>query len=825
MSSLYDDKTLLPERKSLFTALMYCILEHLIKEGRFYEFSKMLGKEHSEFGNDPEEEKKFQAIITDLKNRLAENVGNEEEIMLGWVNELRSTDNDPFHPADMLSNIFYGILNKYRKILKKTKDKIWNDKIPIDFIKNADEKNNITDEYIDYKINSRTDINTDKVLCYTFSTLLRAPVCFINIGAASASRDDVKTAISSSEAIFLDDNFGNSWLRGKDRSYTLIYESNQWLVCYKAFPYFLRQVTVQEMTLPLMCRLCNKEICSLEVKDEKRLFIPEECKYRHRYHLECLRKRLIDLHDDVVKVFMESSEDYGLPQIVCFQCGYKLTHQDIKILFYEEYEKAFKEQITKEFVEDFLLYESEQRILDDKRGKLFYSKLLLSNYSPYIRDCFDNFAARKHPKGKNHEKYEKEQINKILKTNTKIYLQRYCAQCGEFLGDDSDKMSLSCGHYICHSCGKEWINFSVINSEYLVDYINKNIDWPITKCLHCNKVVDIGGVQVHKNHYISFPMFVRRCFIEKDLSCIECNSKDDNNYGTTFRVLRNGLEKANVDTASKEVECPLLSYSKIPSENLSSDMIDILNIWLKHYYAKIKKMGQSDLILIGYKKMLEKAKKVVNEPQLIKNKLKEIKRDFEKLSIIEHDLSKYIKGFIENECKRLFCYDTFVDCKIYCDVHGSKLDSSTFYYLCLNGATLNQIKNIGFNIMPLLSVTGPFGRGFYVSKDANVIHQMSKQIDDYYYIAQVYLAPKMKPKENKSICNLINPYRTCGYSQIPEEEKKGKGKDVSKRYHGVSMDEMFIVNIDKKEIMVIFEPYSIVPFQLIQYSIDFTKMA
>jgi len=833
MPNLYDGKSLLPERMSLFTALMYCILEYLIKEGKFYEFSKMLGKGLPELENFQEGERKLQAVITELKTELSKKVGNEEEIMLTWVNQCRTADNDMFHTAQLLSDIFYEILKNYRSIIKETKKKIWNEKTPKEFIEDAGKNKTITDEYIDCDTNSRINVNVDTILCYTLSTLLRAPVRFINIAAATFN-DDIETTISSSEAIFFDDKFDSSWLRGRDRSYTLIYESNQWMVCYKTFPYLVRQVTMQEMVLPLICRVCDKEIYSLDIKNKERLFIPERCKYRHKYHLKCLRNRLKELHGDVVKVFMKSSEDYGLPQIICFQCGYKLTHQDIKVLFYKEYEEAFKEQIIEEFDEDFLLYESQQKIVKDKRGKLFYSKLLLSNYSPYIRDSFDNFAVRKHPKAKNGEKYDKEQINKILKTNTNISLQRYCTQCGEFLNDNSDKMPLSCGHHICHNCGKEWITFSIGNYKYFVDYIDMNIDWPITKCLHCNKIVDIGGVQIHKDHYISFPMFVRRCFIEKDLSCIECNSKDDNNYGTTFRVLRDGLKKGDINDDDKEVSSPLLSYSKIPSEdlpyeNLPSDIIDILNIWLKHYYAQIKKIGSSESILIGYKKMFEEVKKKVNEllngPQSIKDRLNEIKKDFENLAIPQDNLNTSIKGFIENECKKLFCYDTFVDCRVYCDMYRSKINFKTFYYLCLNGATLDQIKNIGSNIMPLLSVTGPFGRGFYISKDASVIHQMSKQIDGYYYIAQVYLATKMKPKKDETIHNLINPYRTCGYSQIPEEEKKGKGKDESKRYHGVSMEEMIKVNIDEKEIMVVFEPCSIVPFQLIQYSIDFSKMA
>eukprot|EP00826_Nyctotherus_ovalis_P019124 TRINITY_DN15844_c0_g1_i1.p1 TRINITY_DN15844_c0_g1~~TRINITY_DN15844_c0_g1_i1.p1 ORF type:complete len:391 (+),score=98.20 TRINITY_DN15844_c0_g1_i1:266-1438(+) len=388
-------------------------------------------------------------------------------------------------------------------------------------------------------------------------------------------------------------------------------------------------------------------------------------------------------------------------------------------------------------------------------------------------------------------------------------------------------MALACGHYLCHECGKEWINFSVGNSEFFADYANKNVTWPVAKCLHCKQVVDIAGIQIHKDHYISFPMFIKRCFLETNTACIEGDSEDEANYGPVLKIFRDGLRRAEITEDDKKIVCPLLSYCELepeifPPNEEGKESVKLANIWLQHYYAQIRKKDSLGWVLIGYKRLFEKVKKVVSNMKGIKDKLKKIEGTFDNLITADHSLGKEITGFVENECKKLYCYDTFVNCKIHCEIHRCNFSFDECYYLCLNGATLSQIKGIGSDITPLLSVTGPFGRGFYVSKDANLIHQMSRPIDDHYYMAQVCLATKMKDTKGEPVQDIVNPYRTCSYSQIPVNSKEEK-KAAAKRYCGKSVGEMIKVSIDGKDITVIFEPYLIVPMQLIKYSIDFTK--
>lgn len=826
--STYTGESLLPERMSLFAALMYRVLEFLVKENRFYEFSKTLEKGLTEYEETKEESRGenkgelFEAVVNELKGSLGRGVGNEEEKLLEWVNTSKVIREEMVQYSLLLSDIFYGILIKYRKVLKKTKEKIWDEKTVPDFIKSLDLKDSDLDSYIDKKVKSRIDVNADKILCYTLSTLLNAPVTIINI-AATTTYGALATAMSSSKAVYLGDSFGEKWLRGKDRSYTLVFESNRWMLCYKDSPFFASRVLLREMVLPLMCRVCGKEVCCLE-----NLFIPEACGYRHKYHSKCLKMKLNELHGkDIALAFINSDEDHGLEKIVCYQCGYKLTNGDMKTIFYDEYKKAFVEQITCEFSKEFPLYEKAQIVDKESTEKLFYSKLLLSNHSPYTRGCFESFTVRKHPKAKNNEAYSQEKLNKILNTSTKVYLQRYCGQCGEFLGAEGDRMALACGHYLCHGCGKEWISFSVGNSQFFADYMNKEVTWPVAKCLHCKQVVDIAGIQIHKDHYVSFPMFVKRCFLDANIACIEGDSQDEANYGPVLKILRDGLRKAEIVEEEKKTVCPLLKYcmleSKIvPSNEKGEENVRLANIWLQHYYAQIRKKDSLGWVLIGYKRLFEDAEKVVNGMKGIKDKFKEIEGTFDKLMAVDHTLGREITGFVESECRKLYCYDTYVHCKIHCEIHRCNFSFDECYYLCLNGATLPQVKAIGSDVTPLLSVAGPFGRGFYVSKDANLIHQMSRPIDDYYYIAQVCLATKMKDAKGEPVQNVINPHRTCGYSQVSTDSKEKK-KAPSSRYSGKSIGDMIKVSIDGKEIMVIFEPYLIVPMQLIKYSIDFTK--
>ena len=277
----------------------------------------------------------------------------------------------------VICEVFYGILQKYRKKLAETKEKIWEGMSPSDFMGDKNGKP-INNNDIDNKIIYRSDDKATKVLCYTLSTLLRAKVTLINFDIKKKMDNDNKgendnkkeenknenikkdgknqsieeskqvnenlwtsSAITSDPIILKNDGYEKSWLRGRNRSYTFVFESSKWRICYEDYPLPLKTISMNEMLLPLMCRVCNKEIIHLELYNADRLFIPETCRYKHKYHLNCLKKKLNEIHKgDVINEFVKTNENYGHQNIVCYQCGYPLTNKDIKSLFREEYKRS-----------------------------------------------------------------------------------------------------------------------------------------------------------------------------------------------------------------------------------------------------------------------------------------------------------------------------------------------------------------------------------------------------------------------------------------------------------------------------------------------------
>lgn len=647
-------------------------------------------------------------------------------------------------------------------------------------------------------------------------------------------------------------------LHGPKRSYSLFFEVTAWRVLYEQNPENIPLVTINELVFPMICRCCNEEIKTLKEDDDKRLFISENCKYHHQYHFSCIRQEFLSKmakNKNLLRELTLGLEDCKKVQAICPKCGLQLTLKDLKKLFKKELETIYQKIIEDEYGgSEFVL--SKDCKAKPREDKKIHALNFLSKVTPFKRKdkpnskIFEMALCQRCNQGKSHS-YEKERLSLLFGGQFSNHYMNYCAQCGKLLLLSSDRIRLSCRHNVCQSCGSEWIKFFDKSSALFKRFARDNpldiLNWPISSCYHCGKYADVLSIQVHDDHYMSLAHVLRKFFLkseelkkikektkheekkipeekknfEESHECIEqgCKLKKEDCFGHIFSDIIKNLKDGKCDQWLKKMEEVKVDLEKCPE----------INKWLQHRYAFLN--GNT---LVGYKGIFEETK---NDITVNLDKTINFLKNLETLSnnfVVSEDvctpLYQNITGINLQPIEEVpeSTKSCFQDAKIYGEMYGYKINTSEIYFMSLRGMAITKenkenIKNIGKHLDDLLTVSGPFGRGIYLSKNPNTIHSMTQNNEGIYYMAVVYIAESDKHDEVE--VNPIDYKRVAADVHMKSIYKDEDNVDKEFGYKGIMKGNMIKVFLESKhEMLVVFEPALVIPLYTVSYFIDFTKL-
>lgn len=899
-----NDTDFSPFQISLYAGIMFKVIEYIILENKFGEFVEYISKK---FENDllgenkgklyAETKANFDFLVGKFKRAISmleelmkpdgdmQDFGRNFQEWFGtrFTYKKQNGDTEECLTSTVLYEVFFTILTNFRKSNSDKLDKsIMHDGKP-----RKEYMQTITIRDIDYSADS--DITRDKVLTFDLANLLGAPVTIIKPEYCILNSKLTSVIVSSKP---LNEFLTDSWLQGKNRSFVFIFETSQWFMCYEKMPFSKPYLRLNEMIVPMKCHYCMKNITTCESDNEDRLFIPENCIYRHKYHLKCFTK-LLDAYQDnlysdkthAVNSYFDRIKNFYKPQFACFGCGWKITMKDMKALYPRKFITEIQVQINTESRDD-----KEYKICgNETQGKmkvLLNIKEYLRKTSPFAKSVAGGLKAAECTRctGKPHQ-FSLPLIKKIIGEDTKssFYLL-YCSHCGVLLNED--KLLLTCGHNICHTCGYEWIIFTAGKSKGEL-YKEKNsihVIWPFIECAFCKDRFDICGIQVHGNHYMSIQHILREYFINgnKLEKCVEkdCTSTKSMLFGKILRPVIEGLEvstktngepfikfegnmteikvkapeeekkeppppleeKKAAEINKEEViekikivnNCSLLDIRNLDSYDTKKieENIDILQMWMSLLFCVLRVDKNNRWYLIGYRNSLNNATELLKDiDKNILQKVNKYRECFKKIKPVDAERIKKIKisGINNCEVRELWSYDHFIKASIFVNISGDYcIDSQDIFYLCLNGADLKEINRIGADISPLLKVIGPFGRGFYLSRDPVIIYQMSTLVSGKYYMAAVNFVEDRSEKNNFPVLNPLEPNRCSALFQYPisnntEKYKNEQSKDLYNTTRIGNYLKIRILGVPEP-LMVCFDPSQIIVRALVSYEYDFTKM-
>ena len=818
----------------IYGAIMYRLIEYIVEEGRFNEFLEAFFTRKDMFG-DVKDKPSYRAMIDVMKelrkSMVLSSEGDVSQSLVSWANIVKGHTSIIVTLADFLRDLAVHVLNT---VIFEDKSLKWGIKPerPEAYLKHKriSRETLLQDPKVDLGPGESAAIpqEIDAAMGYTLNYLLRS--CVI-IGRSTYQPDDVAPDEKTSQAatkvdtIFckfnqfsVADTKENSFFRAPGRCFCLLYTPKAWNILYRSNPNKQQILLVSEMRLPLLCTICNKEITEFRPEGEHRLFISSECKYKHKFHFLCIRDALEKKCGKNIKKLILGLEDYKQIQPNCNGCGSCLCLNDLKTLFADYFAKEYIKSLEEEYKDIFKLNDACDFQGVNKKVKRSDVKTHLMMHTPFRRRGQKGATKLKMVKCdlcKNNDPHsiDLKKVVELFGSTSNIAFTRYCAQCGQITGEDQSIMRLSCRHICCDKCATAWMLFTDKNTEIFKDYVKEKIDsvtWPACPCFHCGTTKDLVSIQLHDNHYISLQRYLRKCFLNKEhlVTCVEkdCCAKVDNN-----RVLLALSAYIEINQVTKGVNrITLLRSEKIvPPPKITDQM----KAWLRQRYAIIEE-DKNDKYLIGYKNLFEAAKKelttdfAATETLLKKFEdsfpsfMKEIDKPSIDLSLIKD------AEFRERRSLADLTRRCFLDTQIFGHLYRYSLESDLLF-MSLEG--LADPTNFGNDLDSLCSVSGAFGRGFYLSKNPAAIHSLTRSKNDKFYMAVVCAAqPNGRGMRNvyAGDCRRVSAEET-------EEEREGM--------NGKVCGDQLVVKQDGMEWLVVFDPAMIVPVSVISYVIDLSK--
>jgi hypothetical protein len=437
-------------------------------------------------------------------------------------------------------------------------------------------------------------------------------------------------------------------------------------------------------------------------------------------------------------------------------------------------------------------------------------------------------------------------VHDFFRSPSNLAYTRYCAQCGEMLERSTCKASLSCRHNLCALCAVHWINFCIYDDIYAKDFIGpdaQRLIWPTVSCLHCGQRVDITGLQLHDDHFISIPHAVRKfCFTQPPvLSCVQEGCTFNLKSAPFFDLLLKKLIERSVSLKENKPEVKS-QFPQLGSNDLTQPIEDhpYLRLWLEARYCKLQKVDPSPkMALVGWQNLLAITKEeLTTKWPDTKRFLAQCEEDFKEIKMPSDVFSKLLKevrGLMIRDVAHLghITKTSFMRASIFGHMYGYKV-TDKLYYMCMEGMPFAELKKAEPNLDLLLGKVGACGRGIYLSPDPAVIHAISTAEDHVYKMAAVLIAT---PETSSPV--YLNPYderRTAaehpkhlskGPVQPPEEAKGGamqdSNPDVWRQKNCMKKGNIIYTANMSTNWIVTFEPSVIIPIAAISYSIDFSK--
>lgn len=567
------------------------------------------------------------------------------------------------------------------------------------------------------------------------------------------------------------------------------------------------------------------EITHFDDTSEDRLFVGRSCRYKHKYHSNCMVESLTKACNGDIKSLVEGLEDYKKPQPVCCGYGCALNIKDLKKLFPDYFREEYLTKMSAFFSDNkFVLNKKECPY--NKENKRSIIKACVMVNTPFKRKAkrgeklFAMGPCPTCPKAKAHL-CEWDRIKELLGDFSNMSYCQFCCQCGVTRGEAKSVLRLSCRHTCCDTCGIPWLSFANLKSKAFQAYLKDNVgkvQWPVISCYFCGKMADLVSIQLHDNHYISLQQILRMCFLNNGNldKCIEagCSCAVGPQMKDILRMMHFDITRIELSVDS------LLSYEEIKVENVPRE----LHQWLRHRYAKILAKDQG-FYLVGYKNMFEEAK---DEATTKAKECIELVRKFEKdysnfvteaAKNIAVDVAiKEIEGVKIKENKPFDkAKERYVDACIFAHMYGYQMDT---HMLFMNVEGMDM-KKFGENPDKDMCVAGPYGRGFYLSPSPKAIHGSSRAKENVFNMAVACIArSKDAKKERRVVANDIR--RVAGDIQKAnigsEEEEKEVPKESCGRMNGNVLD----VEQDSVKWTVVYDPVLVVPLHLVSYNVEFT---
>jgi hypothetical protein len=696
-----------------------------------------------------------------------------------------------------------------------------------------------------------------------------------------------------------DDPHEPSLFYGPGRSYTLFYEPGLWRIMYDRLPIPKPIIEIQDLIQPVYCGLCRREVVSMDEKDSMRLFVSEGCPYRHKFHLDCIMKAIYRIpvpspsgqassnpNSNVLEALIKGREQRSGLQAICFVCGSRMTLRDIQTVLGKAYRDANNAHWKKDYQSPFWFSpscerkETSRNVKDREKqsfadAKSFAMRTTLFERARGSAGASGGLGMRicERCPGVNHS-YDRAAVTKLLETTTHLAYSKSCAECGAILLDRWDQTRLSCGHNLCIECGYNWLQFTDTNSIFFKASIGLTagaITFPVAFCSHCMKVVDLTGLPLHNDHYISFPHLLRKYFLRREpiQQCIHqnCQVHTTGLFGPRYSFLFEALREraATVDSTDPSkvtVKCDgLLRVKELPKY---VGVTPLREMWLANRYAVIETTKDKQY-LIGYKNLFEEAFNEVTDPKIadIQRLLEGFDKTAEEFCYKKPlnkqqlaDSLKYVKDSkdptLGNGIPQVSSIESidfpghtkhcYIDALIHGKMYGYTLEQDSYYYMSLAGLPTEELGSLGANLDALLSTVGPFGRGLYLSKNPNDIHEITAARDSRYYMAIVLLAqprapaPAPAPAPSRSAGQTRDPAQghkphdvnPIDYTRVSADQIPAGRPDPSyskqEVYVGQKQGSILRVTIHQKHSwVVVFEPSLVVPLLVVSYRIDFTK--
>ncbi len=844
---------------TFFAAAAFRLLEYLIGDGRLVDLYKSIPSaddlQTEEMRGEAAEYRgefwKAQSELVGLLRPDARAKDNPSSILARWANQAPGSKK---MPMIVLLGRFFNQWISYH-IKKEMPEVKFGSELLSDYMRDKyisqDTLQQVEEVSADKASGMAEPEEIDRVIGCVLSHMFCAPVTIV-IGSVnggkskSAYKDRVFTFPEEPNKRSPEDR---SVLRLPGREYAIIMDHKACYILYERSPVTRPLLLISDMIHPMVCGVCKKVIDKFDSKSENRLFVSRSCKYKHKYHCDCLSNVLKKKCGDEIKKLISGLQDCTQPQSTCVGYGCALTIKDLKMLFPDYFKGEYLKLIDEIYSNDpFVLSAA---CTDKSKTKSGIKADLMIN-SPFKRrtqkgeksfamaKCSECSSSNEHPCGK-------EQVVALLGGPHNNCYQHFCCLCGAVMRcERKPLLRLSCGHICCVICGLTWLSFSNVDDEKFRKYVGeekaKGVLWPVCSCYFCGGLFDLVSVLLHDSHYISLPQLLRRCFLngEKLEKCIEtgCDNpvvpqlKDllwKITYNRTKMELNSRVLKfeeiKDYKEVVKKVEEPKKLEEAVKAEKAEEmkevkiiPKHELIDQWLRHRYAKLD-MNDDKIYLIGYNNSFAEAKEDVAKFEECVKKIqsfedengKFVERMSKKLTV--SNSMKEIHGACDIKDTDLkSTKKRYIDARIFGEMYGYKLDEEILF---MNTEGMDHSAE-SFGVKPdeEMCVSGPFGRGIYLSAKPSDVHGSSRAKDTVFTMAAVcILRPEKYQARPVFPCD---ERRVAGDLQKPKFVPEKVGGDENATIKG----NMLEVTENDSKWTVVYDPTLVVPLRLISYTVE-----